>query len=107
MLQGLLRMVVVISFVFVLPRLSGNPVHLLLDINATQRDFDLLTRHLGLDKPLPVRYGLYGKNIVQGDFGKSILSRRPVTDHIWDRHPATVERVGVPRFLSALPGSPM
>src|SRR5881628_2991486 len=87
-LQTLLSMLVVISIVFVLTRLSGNPVHLLLDVNATQRDFDLLTRHLGLDKPLMVQYGIYVKNIVQGDFGKSVLSRRPVTEHIWERLPA-------------------
>ena len=37
-LQTLLSMLVVISIVFVLTRLSGNPVHLLLDVNATQRD---------------------------------------------------------------------
>jgi peptide/nickel transport system permease protein len=54
-LQTLLSMLVVISIVFVLTRLSGNPVHLLLDVNATQHDFDLLTHHLGLDKPLPVQ----------------------------------------------------
>src|SRR5712691_163798 len=106
-LQTLLSMLVVISIVFVLTRLSGNPVHLLLDINATQRDFDLLTRHLGLDKPLPVQYGLYVKNIVQGDFGKSILSRRPVTEHIWERLPATVELGVVAMFLSVLLGVPI
>jgi len=107
MLQALLSMLVVISIVFVLTRLSGNPVHLLLDVNATQRDFDLLTRHLGLDKPLLVQYGLYVKNIVQGDFGKSVLTRRPVTEHIWERLPATVELGVVAMFLSVAMGVPI
>src|SRR5438046_4329470 len=89
--QMLLSMLVVISIVFVLTRLSGNPVHLLLDVNATQRDFEILTHHLGLDKPLPVQYGIYVKNIVQGDFGTSVLSRRPVVEHIRARLPATVD----------------
>src|SRR5881628_3903097 len=105
--QTLLSMLVVISIVFVLTRLSGNPVYLLLDVNATQRDFDLLTRHLGLDKPLIVQYGLYVKNIVQGDFGKSVLTRRPVTEHIWERLPATVELGVVAMFLSVLMGVPL
>ena len=39
-LQAILSMLVVISIVFVLARLSGNPVHLLLDVNATQQDVD-------------------------------------------------------------------
>ena len=73
-LQTVLSMLVVISIVFVLTRLSGNPVHLLLDVNASERDQEILTRHLGLDQPLPVQYGLYVKNIVLGDFGNSIVS---------------------------------
>jgi peptide/nickel transport system permease protein len=106
-LQALLSMLVVISIVFVLTRLSGNPVHLLLDVNATQRDLEILTRHLGLDKPLPVQYGLYVKNIALGDLGKSVLTRRPVTEHIWERLPATVELGFVAMFLSILIGVPI
>jgi ABC-type dipeptide/oligopeptide/nickel transport system permease component len=100
-------MLVVISIVFVLTRLSGNPVHLLLDVNATQRDLEILTRHLGLDKPLPVQYGIYVKNVALGDLGKSVLTRRPVTEHIWERLPATVELGCVAMFLSVLIGVPI
>ena len=106
-LQALLSMLVVISIVFVLTRLSGNPVHLLLDVNATQRDLEILTRHLGLDKPLPVQYGIYVKNIALGDLGKSVLTRRPVTEHIWERLPATVELGFVAMFLSVFIGVPI
>jgi peptide/nickel transport system permease protein len=100
-------MLVVISIVFVLTRLSGNPVHLLLDVNATQRDVEILTRYLGLDKPLPVQYGIYVKNVALGDLGKSVLTRRPVTEHIWERLPATVELGFVAMFLSVLIGVPI
>ncbi len=106
-LQTVLSMLVVISIVFVLTRLSGNPVHLLLDVNATERDQEILTRHLGLDKPLPIQYGIYVKNIVFGDFGQSILSRRPVTEHIWERLPATAELGFVAMLLSVLIGIPL
>src|SRR5213594_2992604 len=91
-LQTGLSMLVVISIVFVLTRLSGNPVHLLLDVNATERDQQILMHHLGLDKPLPVQYGIYVASIVVGDFGNSVLTRRPVVEHIWERLPATVRR---------------
>jgi peptide/nickel transport system permease protein len=106
-LQTLLSMLVVISIVFVLTRLSGNPVHLLLDVNASERDQEILMRHLGLDQPLPVQYGLYVKNIALGDFGNSVLTRRPVTEHIWERLPATVELGFVAMFLSVLIGVPL
>ena len=106
-LQTLLSMLVVISIVFVLTRLSGNPVNLLLDVNATQRDHEILMRHLGLDRPLAVQYGIYVKNILRGDFGNSVLTRRPVTEHIWERLPATVELGVVAMVLSVLLGVPL
>jgi ABC-type dipeptide/oligopeptide/nickel transport system permease component len=105
--QTVLSMLVVISIVFVLTRLSGNPVLLLLDVNATPRDQEILTRHLGLDKPLVVQYGIYVANLLMGDFGSSIISRRPVVEHIWERLPATVELGFVAMFLSVLIGVPL
>jgi peptide/nickel transport system permease protein len=105
--QTVLSMLVVVSIVFVLTRLSGNPVYLLLDVNASQRDQEILTRHLGLDKPIVVQYGLYVANIAVGDFGNSIISRRPVVEHIWERLPATVELGFVAMFLSILLGVPL
>jgi len=107
LLQTVLSMLVVISIVFVLTRLSGNPVHLLLDVNATERDQEILMRHLGLDKSMPVQYGIYVKNIFLGDFGRSVLTRRPVAEHIWERLPATVELGFVAMFLSVLIGVPL
>src|SRR2546428_3069395 len=106
-LQTLLSMLVVISIVFVLTRLSGNPVNLLLDVNATDGDHEILMRHLGLDRPLPVQFAIYVKNIFTGDFGRSVLTRRPVTEHIWERLPATAELGFVAMFMSVLIGVPL
>ena len=105
--QTLLSMLIVISIVFFLTRLSGNPVDLLLDANATEQDHAILMRHLGLDRPLPVQYLIYVKNIFLGDFGNSVLTRRPVTEHIWERLPATVELGFVAMFMSVLIGIPL
>jgi peptide/nickel transport system permease protein len=106
-IQTIGSMLVVVSIVFVLTRMSGNPVHLLLDVSATERDQEILTRHLGLDRPLPVQYGLYVRNIALGDFGSSILTRRPVTEHILERLPATIELGVTAMFLSVLIGVPL
>ena len=48
--QTLLSMLVVISIVFVLARMSGNPIDLLLDANATDQERAILMRHHGLDQ---------------------------------------------------------
>ncbi|PYM14387.1 MAG: ABC transporter permease [Candidatus Rokuibacteriota bacterium] len=106
-LQTLLSMLVVISIVFVLTRMSGNPIQLLLDVNATERDQQILTHYLGLDQPMPVQYAIYVKNIFLGDFGKSILTRRPVVEHIWERLPATAELGLVAMAMSVLIGVPL
>ena len=100
-------MLVVVSLVFVLTRLSGNPIHLLLDVNATERDQQILTHHLGLDRPLILQYAFYVRNIALGDFGSSILTRRPVTEHIWERLPATIELGFVAMVMSVLLGVPL
>jgi ABC-type dipeptide/oligopeptide/nickel transport system permease component len=105
--QTLLSMLVVISIVFVLARMSGNPVDLLLDANATDQERAILMRHLGLDQPLPVQYGVYVRNILAGDFGHSVLTRRPVTEHIWERLPATIELGVVAMLMSVLIGVPL
>ena len=107
LLQTLLSMLIVISIVFFLTRLSGNPIHLLLDVNASERDQEILMSHLGLDQPLPVQYARYVKNIFLGDFGNSVLTRRPVTEHIWERLPATVELGVVAMAMSVLLGVPL
>ena len=105
--QTLLSMLVVVSIVFVLTRLSGNPIYLLLDVNATERDQQILTHHLGLDRPVLVQYAIYVRNIALGDFGSSILTRRPVTEHIWERLPATVELGFVAMVMSVVLGVPL
>ena len=105
--QTLLSMLVVVSIVFVLTRLSGNPIHLLLDVNATERDQQILTHALGLDRPVLVQYAIYVRNIALGDFGSSILTRRPVTEHIWERLPATVELGLVAMVMSVILGVPL
>jgi len=54
---------------------------------------DAVKAQWGLDKPLPVRYAIYMKNLVQGDMGTSFNTRRPVARDIADRLPATLELV--------------
>jgi peptide/nickel transport system permease protein len=47
--------------------------------------------HYGLDKPLPVRYGLYLGHLLRGDLGESSLTRNPVRDDLATFVPATAE----------------
>jgi len=49
-----------------------------------------LRRELGLDRPIPVQYGLWLGRLLTGDLGRSMKDRLPVWDKIRERLPVTV-----------------
>jgi peptide/nickel transport system permease protein len=79
--------IIVFAMVHMAP---GDPVRIMLGTNATAEGIEKLTRELGLDQPLYVQYGRFLVNALQGDFGKSIRTTRPVTVEIVERFPATL-----------------
>ncbi len=70
---------------------TGDPVTLLVPANATEAARAQLRTHLGLDRPLPVQYGLFLLHAVQGDFGTSFVYRQPVSSLVAGRLGATFE----------------
>src|SRR6266508_2503881 len=77
---------------FGLMRLS--PVDPVLAYAGEERDpesLDQIRRSLGLDQPLPVQYVAWLSRAVQGDLGRSIRTRQPVSEAILERLPATLE----------------
>src|SRR5690606_12646777 len=78
--------------VFVLLRVSGDPVLLMLPEDAPQSQIDTLRRSLGLDKPLPQQYLIFMGDLVTGDFGRSIrYGNQPVLPIVLERLPATLQ----------------
>ena len=67
-----LTIFVVLSLAFVLARLTGDPVRLMLPQDATQADVDAMRATLGLDRPLWEQYVSFLGGAVQGDMGDSI-----------------------------------
>ena len=70
--QAVFVAIAVSIIVFILVRLSGDPVDVILPINATPEDRARLTALWGLDDPLLSQYWTFVKNAVRGDFGDSI-----------------------------------
>ncbi len=89
--QGAVAVVGALLIVFVAQRLSGDPVALLLPMDATEADFEAMRRALGLDRPLPVQFVVFLRDAVLGDFGHSYLWNMPAMDLILARLPATLE----------------
>lgn len=62
--------------------IPGDPARLVAGQDASLADVQAVQRELGLDKPLYTQYADFVKNIVQGDFGLSLKTKRPVFDEI-------------------------
>ena len=82
--------------------IPGDPVLLMIgERGATPEVMEHMRAAYGLDKPLPVQYAVYLKNVVQGDFGTSTTSNRPVIKEFGERFPATLE-LGIFALLLAI-----
>ena len=79
--------VLVFSFVHMLP---GDPARLVAGLDATEQDVALVRSDLGLDKPLHQQFLTFLGHIVQGDFGTSLKTRRPVAEEIGERLMPTI-----------------
>ncbi|MDB6452521.1 glutathione ABC transporter permease GsiC [Falsirhodobacter sp. 20TX0035] len=77
----------VFAFVHLLP---GDPARLVAGPEATAQDVEAVRTALGLDKPLPQQFATYLSNTVQGDFGTSLKTRRPVAEEIGMRLMPTI-----------------
>ncbi|GAB1380053.1 ABC transporter permease [Pararhodobacter aggregans] len=92
---------------FVIARvLPGDPVGLAAGPNATRAEIEALAREFGLDQPLWVQYWTYLSGLVQGDFGTSLFSRRPVATDLAAYLPATLELVFSALLLAIVVGIP-
>jgi ABC-type dipeptide/oligopeptide/nickel transport system permease component len=70
----------------------GDPVKLMLsEFQTNPEQIATLRSQLHLDDPLPVQFGRFLVNAVQGDLGTSIRTKRPVTTELRDNLPSTLE----------------
>jgi peptide/nickel transport system permease protein len=99
--RALVAVWLVSTVVFVVMRLSGDPVPLLLPPDAPRSEYERVARELGTDRPLPVQYGVFLGNALRGDFGRSIHFREPAARVVVGYLPATAE-LGLTAFALAL-----
>ncbi len=87
--------------------LPAGPAQSLLGERATPETIAQIERQYGLDKPIYVQYWRYLKTVATGDLGTAIRSRRPVSDELKERFPATVELTVAALLFSVLFGIPL
>jgi peptide/nickel transport system permease protein len=115
LLSYLLRRLVGFSFVMIgvsiitfgLSHLvPADPAIVALGDHATDEQLDAFREKYGLNKPVPEQYWIYVNNLLQGDLGISLRTRRPVAEDLLDFFPATFELSLAALVLSILIGIP-
>lgn len=90
-LRGIVTLWLVVTAVFIVLRLSGDPAETMLGPDATPAALEAFRIRNGLNEPIPVQYVRYLSNVARGDFGDSLNGGRPVVDLFQARLGATVE----------------
>ncbi len=85
----------------------GGPIGMIVGENATAEQVEAARRQLGLDRPVHVQYLDWLWGALQGDFGTSIHSRRPVMELIGQRLPATLQLAAAATVVALLVGIPV
>lgn len=85
----------------------GDPARMMTGAQATEEQVEKVREDLGLNDPLPVRYGRFLWNVVHGDFGSSYMTGRPVFDEMVQRFPYTLMLVSISLTISVLLGIPL
>lgn len=92
-------------FVFlVLHLFTADPAAMMLGQHANKEQVEALREELGFNKPLYVQFGIFLSQIVQGDFGQSLMTRSSVTDELLSRFPATVELAFAAMLIATVVG---
>ena len=89
--QGAISILGASIIIFLISRLSGDPILILLPNDASAALIEETRRIHGLDRPLRVQYGIWAQKALAGDFGRSYRWETPALSLILDRLPATIQ----------------
>jgi peptide/nickel transport system permease protein len=88
--RALLTILLVVTFAFVVLRLSGDPALLIMSPDAPAEAIAAFRHAWGLDQPVWVQYLHYFGAIAHGDLGQSMRDGRPAIQLVAERIPATL-----------------
>jgi peptide/nickel transport system permease protein len=105
LLEGVAVLLGVVTVVFVIARMVGDPTALLLPPGTSAVDRQEYRHVLGLDRPIPEQYVDFIGKAVGGDFGTSFSQHRPAFEVILERLPATLQLASAALFIGLVFGS--
>lgn len=102
--ESLLAIWGVVTIVFVVTRVLGDPAVLLLPVGSPAEALTRLRMELGLDQPILTQYGHFLLQAVRGDFGQSYQYFRPAMEVVLERMPATLMLAGTSIVIGVVLG---
>lgn len=105
--QAVLVLLAVSLLSFVLIFLSGDPVAVLVPLNARPEDMDSVRHAYNLDQPIALQYLLFLEQAAHGDLGESFRYHSPALPLVLGRLPATVVLAGASFILTAVVSIPL
>jgi peptide/nickel transport system permease protein len=105
--RALITMWLVVTFAFLILRLSGDPVEIMLGDQADPVVVEHYRALYGFDRPIYVQYVRYFVGIASGDFGLSVADGRPVLQVIAEALPATLQLALVALLIAIAIGVPL
>jgi peptide/nickel transport system permease protein len=105
--QSIVALFVLAIVIFCLSRLTGDPVELMLPVDATLADRAALRSTLGLDKPYTQQFVAFLKGAIRGDFGTSIRERKPALELVLNRFPNSVKLAAASMVVALLIAFPL
>lgn len=107
LMQSLLLVAVMSVIVFFGVHVVGDPIWLLINPQADQREIEAAIRALGLDRPLWEQYWHFVIGALQGDLGRSFVFGEPALRVILIRMPATLELAFAALIMAVVIGIPL
>ena len=105
--QTLLVVLLSLTVVFGMVRLTGDPVLLFMPMDIQAKDVEEFRERLGFNDPLVVQYGRFLAGALRGDFGESLRYRRDALGLVLERLPATLLLAGSALALTLIVAVPL
>jgi peptide/nickel transport system permease protein len=107
-LHSALAILAMSVIVFGLARVTGNPLDVMLPLEATREDYERVSKHWGLDRPLVTQYFIFLGKALGGDFGNSWKwPGHSAMGLVWQRLPATLQLAGFALLISVVLALPI
>lgn len=105
--HGLIVIIGVTIVVFVVTRMIGDPVDIMLPLEATAEQRAAFEHQLGLDQPILIQFADYVWSLMRFDLGESLWQNRPALDIIFERLPLTLYLCFSAIFVAVVVAIPM